>query len=129
MLRRALQCTYAPQTLRTLRLRSSIVGRGAAARSITEVARLQHDRRAVRGAGVGPPPRFAVARQRARIGEALGGDEPLESGQPVMIVGLAGIRIAGGLRLLDFRAERRGPLGCGKYAALQQRPCERESLR
>ena len=36
-------------------------------------------------------------------------------GEPVVIIGLAGIGIAGGLRLLDFFAERRRPFLPGEH--------------
>ena len=59
-------------------------------------------------------PGVAGARQRCRIGKALGGDDAFERGEPVMIVGLAGVGIAGGLRFLDFLAERGRPFGPGE---------------
>ena len=46
-----------------------------------------------------------------------------------MIIGLAGVGIAGGLRFFDFFAERGGPFPPGKQAALVERDGERKSLR
>src|ERR1700683_4964232 len=77
---------------------------------IVEIARSQRERRAVRGTGARPPPGFAIARERAGIGKPFGGDEAFECGEPMVIISLAGIGIAGGLRLLDFPAESDSPL-------------------
>src|ERR1700722_18169109 len=78
-----------------------------------EVIRSKLDRLAVRGAVGGPIPRVVIARERIARGDALLGDQPFERREPVVIVGLAGVGIAGRLRTLDFRGERRGPLSPG----------------
>src|SRR5271170_1621557 len=63
-----------------------------------------------------------------RVGKALGGDDAFERGEPVMIIGLAGIGIAGGLRLLDLVAERCRPFFPGEQAALVERQRQREGF-
>src|SRR6516162_11676362 len=95
---------------------------------IVEVARLELDRRAVRGAFAGMLPRVAGARQLLRVGQSFGSDDALERVEPVMIVGLAGVWIAGGLRLLDLLAERRRPFRPGERTALVQRHGKRKGL-
>ena len=94
-----------------------------------EVVRLELDRRAMRRAVGGVVPGVAIARERRRVGHAFLGDDPLERVEPVPIVGLAGIGIAGGLRALDLLAERRRPFGPGEQAALVQRERHGEGLR
>ncbi len=58
-----------------------------------------------------------VRASSAGIGEAFGGDDALERGEPVVIIGLAGIGIAGGLRFFDFVAEGGRPFFPGEQAA------------
>ena len=65
---------------------------------------------AVRRAVGGVIPGVEVFPQRARVGDALLGDDPLQRREPVPVIGLAGVGIAGGLRLLDLVAEDRRPL-------------------
>jgi hypothetical protein len=66
-------------------------------------------------------PGVARARKHLGIGKALGGDDALKRVEPMMIVSLAGIGIAGSLRLFDLVAEHGRPFGPGKDAALVQR--------
>ena len=49
--------------------------------------------------------------------------------QPVPVIGLAGVRIALGLRALDLIGEGCGPLGPGEQSALMQRERHRKGLR
>src|SRR3974390_3711672 len=88
---------------------------------IVKIARLKLDWRAVRGAFAGMFPGIAGARQLLGAGEPLRGDDTLERIEPVMIVGLAGVRIAGGLRLLDLLPDRRRPFGPREHAARVER--------
>src|SRR4249920_3423109 len=74
--------------------------------ALPKVLRRQLDRLAVRRAVGGPVPGVAVAVQEFGRRDALGGDEALQRRQPMLIVGLAGVGIAGGLRALDLGAER-----------------------
>src|ERR1700733_9950078 len=96
---------------------------------IVKVARLELDRRAVRGAFAGVLPGVARARELLRVGDALLGDDALQRGEPVMIIGLAGVGIAGGLRLLDLVTERRRPFRPGEQAALVERQRQRKRFR
>jgi hypothetical protein len=81
------------------------------------------------GVRAGTLPGVAGARESVRIGEALRRDDAFERGEPMMVVGFAGIGIAGGLRFLDLAAERGGPFFPGKHAALVERQSERKGLR
>ena len=83
----------------------------------------------MRRARARPLPRAAGARERVWIGEALRGNDTLERGQPVTIIGLAGIGIAGCLCFLDLVAERGGPFLPGKHAAFVERQRQRKGLR
>src|SRR5215469_16742409 len=87
------------------------------------------DRLAVRGAVGGAVPGIVVARKRLAAGDAGLGDQPLERGEPMMIVGLASVGIAGRLGALDLVGEGRGPLRPGKEATLVQRERHRKRLR
>src|ERR1700733_9088172 len=94
-----------------------------------KIVRSQLDRRAVRRALAGALPGVARAAERRRVGEALLSDDALERGQPVMVISLAGIWIAGGLRLLDLVAQRRRPFLPGEQAALVERQRQSECFR
>src|SRR5580704_10200763 len=96
---------------------------------IVKIAWLKLDRRAVRRALAGMLPGMAGARELARVGDAFFGDDAFQRGEPVMIIGLAGVGIAGGLRLLDLVAERRRPFLPGEQAALFERQRQRERFR
>src|SRR5262249_59812757 len=85
-----------------------------------EIFRLELDRRAVRRAVGGVVPGVAIARERPCVGHALAGDEPLERIEPVPVIGLAGVAIAGRLRPLDLLGERRRPFAPAEQAALVQ---------
>ena len=101
-----------------------------AARGLTaKIRRRQFDRRAVRRAVGGVVPGVAVAVQRLGGGDAFGGHQMFQRRQPVPVIGLAGIRIARGLRALDLVGEGCGPLGPAEQAALVQRQRHRECLR
>ena len=77
----------------------------------------------------GVVPGVAVAMQEIGSRDALGGDEPLQRREPVPVVGLAGVGIAGGLRALDFFGKRCGPFVPGEHAALVQHQRHGEGLR
>src|ERR1700675_88025 len=77
----------------------------------------------------GALPGVARARQHVPVGEAFGGDDALERGEPVMVIGFAGVGIAGGLRLFDLVAERRRPFLPGEKSAFVERQRQRERLR
>src|SRR5579883_1000414 len=94
-----------------------------------EVALLQRDRRAVPGARAGAPPSLGGARQRRRIDEALGGDNAFKRGEPMAIVGLARVGIAGGLRFPDLLAKGLRPFLPGEHAAFVERHGKRKRLR
>ena len=94
-----------------------------------EILGLELDRRAVRRAIGGVRPRALITRQRARVGDALLGDDPFERGEPVAVIGLAGIGIARVLGALDFLAQRLRPFLPSENAALIQGQHDREGLR
>src|SRR5258708_38044512 len=96
---------------------------------IVKIAWPQLDRRAVRRAFAGVFPGVARARQLLCVGDALFGDDALQRGEPMVIVGLAGVGIAGGLRLLDLVAECCRPFLPGEQAALVERQRQREGFR
>src|SRR5438105_15111809 len=70
-----------------------------------EVFGLELDRLAVRRAVGGVVPGVVVARERLGRRHALLGDQTLQRGEPVMVVGLASVGIARRLRALDLLAE------------------------
>src|SRR5579883_3163485 len=94
-----------------------------------EVIGPKFDRLAMRRAVGRVVPGVVVAREHLARGYALLGDQPFERGEPMVIVGLAGVGIAGRLRALDLVGERRGPLRPGEQAALVQGERHREGLR
>src|SRR5262249_52621587 len=96
---------------------------------LAKVVRPQLDRRSVRGAVGGAVPGVMVARELAGVADALRRDETFERVEPVVIVGLAGVGIAGRLRALDLLAERRRPFRPGEHATLVQRERHGKSLR
>src|SRR5262249_7527279 len=65
----------------------------------------------------------------AFVGETFVRDQALERGEPVPVIGVAEVGIAGRLCALDLRGERRRPLGPGEQALFVERDGERESLR
>ena len=75
-----------------------------------EILRPQFDRLAVRRAVGGVVPGVAVARERRRVGDALLGDQAFERGEPVPVIGVAGVGIAGGLRALDLLGRAPPPI-------------------
>src|SRR5262245_53883489 len=94
-----------------------------------EVSFLQLDRCTVRRAVRRAVPGVVMLRERQCRGEAFFGDDALQRGKPVTVVGLAGIRVACCLSLLDLLAERRGPLAPTEYTFLLQRERHRERMR
>ena len=76
---------------------------------------------AVRRRVGGAFPGVAVTGQGRRVGDAFLGDEAFERGEPVLVIGVAGIGVAGGLGALDLLGEGRGPFGPGEEPALVQR--------
>jgi hypothetical protein len=63
----------------------------------------------MRGARARALPGVAGQGKRLQVGKTFHGNKPLKRGKPMVIVGLAGIGIAGRLGFFDFLAERRGP--------------------
>src|SRR4029078_4497557 len=86
-----------------------------------EIFRFQFDRRAVRRAVGGVVPGVEIFPQGARVGDALLGDDALQRGKPMPVIGLAGIGIASGLRLLDLVAEDRRPFRPLEQASVVER--------
>src|SRR6516164_7517629 len=89
----------------------------------------QFDRTAVRGAIGGVVPRVAVAFQHRAAGDALRGQNPLERDEPVPIIGVAEVGVAGRLGAFDLFAQRRRPFAPREQPALVERHGERERLR
>ena len=85
-----------------------------------EIGCCEFDRHAVRRAVGGVVPGLAVAMQRLCGGDALGGNQMFQRRQPVAVIGLAGVRIAGGLGALDLIGEGGSPLGPAEQAAFVQ---------
>src|SRR6185295_11683100 len=73
--------------------------------------RRQLDRLTVRRVARGLGPGVLALRQLVAADQALGGDQALERGEPVQVVGVAEIGVAGGLRGADLAGEGLGPLG------------------
>src|SRR3954449_3484683 len=92
----------------------AMVMRVLALLSVVEILRLELDRLAVRRAVGRMIPGMLVARKRCAIGHALLGDEALQRIEPVPIIRLARVGIAGALRALDLVGERGGPLRPGE---------------
>jgi hypothetical protein len=97
--------------------------------SIAEVAGLELDRCAVRRAFARALPGLAGPGECRRVGQTFVREDAFERGEPVMIIGLAGVRIAGRLRFLDFCAEGSRPFPPGEKAALVERNSECKCLR
>src|SRR5580704_7443135 len=74
-------------------------------------------------------PGVARALQLPRVGDAFFGDDAFQRGEPMVIISLAGVGIAGGLRLLDLVAERCRPFLPGEQAAPVERQRQRERFR
>ncbi len=96
---------------------------------IVEIARAQLDRLAVRGAVAGMVPGIAIAMQRVLCRDAFFSDDFLQRRQPVRVIGLAGVGIAGGLRALDLGGECCCPFRPCEQPTIIQRQRHRESLR
>src|SRR5947209_3712515 len=84
----------------SLRVRGKVGSGGSAARrraratGLREIVGAQLDRRAVRGAVGSAVPGVAVAREAGGVGDALLGDKALQRGEPVPVIGVAGVGIA-----------------------------------
>ena len=91
--------------------------------------RAQFDRSAVGRVPVGVDPGVLSRLERGRVSQALGGDQALQRGQPVLVISRAvvGLTARGGGP--QFVGQRRGPLRPGEMAALRQRDREGERLR
>src|SRR5437899_1094275 len=83
----------------------------------------------MRGAIRGALPGVVIALERRRFGDTLAGDHAFKRLEPVTIVGLASVWIAGELRRLDFFAQHRGPLVPAEQPALMERHHDREGFR
>src|SRR5919197_627196 len=114
---------------RSWRGNGSCASRDDGRTALSKILRRQLDRRAVRRAVGGAVPGLVVARELARASDALRRDEPFERVEPVMIVGLAGVGIAGGLGTLDLAAKRGCSFRPGEHAARVQRERHGEGLR
>src|SRR5437763_14316393 len=75
-----------------------------------EVLRLERDRRSVRGALCCASPGIAIAREHLAIRHAFRSDNALKRIEPMPVIGLASIGIAGGLGALDLLREHCCPL-------------------
>src|SRR5262245_28435565 len=91
--------------------------RGLRATLARKVFRLELYWGAVRGAVGGVVPGVAITGERWRVGHALLRHDALERIEPVQVVGLAGVGIAGRLRALDLVGERRRPFRPGEQSA------------
>ena len=76
---------------------------------IREVFGLEHDRCAVGRAFRRASPGVAIACERLRVRRAFRGDDALERVEPMPVVGLTGVGIAGRLRALDLLRQDVGP--------------------
>ena len=83
---------------------------GSVRSGLTEVLRRELDRCSVGCAAGRVVLRLPVMGERLRVGRALCDHEALECGEPVVVVGLAGIGLATTLRRADLIGERRRPL-------------------
>src|SRR6266700_8070028 len=104
-------------------------GANRATPPLLEIFRAQLDRRAVRGAVGGVLPGAAITREAGGVGDALFGDQAFERGEPVPVIGLAGIGIARLLRALDLGGEGRCSFGPAEQPAPVERQGHREGLR
>jgi hypothetical protein len=73
---------------------------------------------AVGGVAVGVGPGFFASKERRSIGETFGGEEALESGEPMVVVmrAIVGFAAVGGG--FEFRGECGGPFRPGEMALL-----------
>src|SRR5438270_12714185 len=76
---------------------------------LAKILRLQFDRRTMRRAVGGVVPGIAVAMQGVQRRQALRRDQSLQCRQPMPIIGLARVGIAGSLRPLDLVGQRGSP--------------------
>src|SRR5260370_15501045 len=74
-----------------------------------KILRLQFDRRPMRRAVGGVVPGVAIAIEGLGRGDAFRPDPPFHRREPMPVIGLAGIGIAGGPRAPDFIGKRCSP--------------------
>src|SRR5947209_8215648 len=103
---------------------SLIIAPETRAHGFREVVPLEFDRHAVRGAVGGMVPGVAIARQGVTAGDAFLGDDALERGEPMPVIGLPGVGVAHGLRALNLVGQYRRPFAPGEQAALVERKRE-----
>ena len=101
--------------------------RPGASRSSAKVFILQLNRLPMRRSVHGPLPGLEMFSERLGRGRAFFRDHAFESSEPVEIVSLAGVGIAGGLGFFDFLAEHGGPLGPREQTFFVQ--CQRQRKR
>src|SRR4051812_36009399 len=103
--------------------------RGEVKRSAAEIFRTQFDRLAVWRAVGGMIPGIAIAVQGVGRRDTFGCDQLLQTGEPVPVIGFAGVGIASGLRAPDFIGQRRGPFRPCEQSPRMQRDRHRKRLR
>src|SRR6185312_14608449 len=96
---------------------------------IREVFRLEHNRCAVGGALRRAGPGVAIARERLRVCRAFRGNDALERVEPMQVVSLTGVGIAGRLRALDLLRQDVGPFRPSEQTARMQSQRHGEGLR
>lgn len=89
----------------------------------------QHDRLAVRRSRRGVGPGVFERVQLLGTAQAFVDDERLERVEPVRVVSVAAVGVAGGLCALDGPGQGLRPLGPAEGATFVQRQHEREGLR
>src|SRR5215469_14908154 len=75
-----------------------------------------------------PLPGSVTARQGGRVGNAFFGDDPLESGEPMMVVSLTRVGIACRLGPANLRAQNCCPFAPGEQPTLLQCQSHGEGL-
>src|SRR5262245_43710606 len=104
--------------------------RGALTRGlIREVFRLEDDRCAVCSALRRASPGVAITCERLRVCRAFRGDDALERVEPMQVVGLTGVGVAGRLRALDLLRQDVGPFRPSEQTARVQSQRHGERLR
>src|SRR6516164_6681152 len=74
-------------------------------------------------------PGAPVAAQLFGRARAPGGDQRFEGREPMAVIGIPAVGIAGGLRRPDLLRQRRGPFGPAEKTPLMQEEGHRKSLR
>src|SRR5215472_3359474 len=75
-----------------------------------------------------PLPGSVTARQGGRVGNAFFGDDTLESSEPMMIISLTSVGVAGRLRPADLLAQNCCPFAPGEQPTLVQYQSHGEGL-